>query len=1502
MNSKPKVEGKVTKKRYEVVHRIVDIVVLLLFILYGVFRSAGVQTFLVKRVTSYLSRELKTEISISGIDISWFFNVALEDLKVNDQNHKRILNVDKLVLGVDRLGLIKHTILFSSVRLVRADIRMVRSAKDSTWNYAFLINYFSSGKVQPKTTAPSKPWNVTVKAVDLMDCRFMLQDLTSDTVSKGICFSNLRFKNVNLRVTGLRTVNDSIFGNIRDFTALEHSGFNLKEFNTVIKFSPVNIVAKKLHFISNRSDVNMDLEFKYRDFSAFNNFLDSVSINSKIRSSQINMEDIAYFAPDLMGMDDPLKLEGELSGKINNLRLKDFKFEFGKQTRFDGNITMSGLPNIYETFVHFNIKELKTSVADLRKFKLPDGKSIELVPTYDKIGSIKVKGFFTGFYNDFVSYADFKTDAGEFSTDLAVRKGAKPIYISYKGKLKGRNVEVGRLFSITENIGRLNMDLQIEGKGIDMANLDAHLTGTVDSMEFRGNKIDNIALSGAVKQKAFSGMVKIRDALINLDFNGKVDMNRKLPLFDLTASLKDAQLTKLNLISRDTSATLTAHMNLNFEGNNFDNLLGKIVFDSTLYTENGKSLPLKSLVLETKALPMGDKQVLLRSDYLDGDLTGIYKFTRFYSSLNLILNKYLPSLKLWNAIDPTDQFPQNYYYYLTIKDPDRATAIFLPNLRIASNTTIKGSFSAPDRSLIINGDAPSLVINGMRFNDFYLKGTTSKNQLFINTGATRIDFKENKNDEAASLGVDSAHFQATVAGDSIRYRLKWDDKGKIDHNKGDISGYAAFHSLSRINLGVTRGRFMVNDSLLTINPGNSISIDSSLISVDNLAFSGIHQRLLLQGSISKDPDQKLNVYFQQVDISGLDKFINVYGVDINGVADGSVSLMNLYGSPKITSNLNILGLTYNNVKLGDASIRSSWNDDEKALLVDMHVIDLSSPNNTEPLSVTGTFHPYLETDNFNFDVKLNDLQLHAINPFLDSFMSDLNGLVSGDLQFLGPTNFPYLKGVVTAKKTSFKIDYLNTRYKFEDKVTIDKDAFRFENFAVKDTLGNTAIVNGEIRNHSFNNWALDLSIAADKFLGFNKAYSYDEMYYGNAYGSGHPAVRITGPVENLVFTINAKTEKGTNIFIPLNNPGTVSENDFITFINKADTSGATANSPSSSYSGLSMNMNYEVNENAAIQLFLPYDMGSIKGTGKGLLKMDLDNYGEYSISGLYQISKGTFDFTMPKYTLKRTFDILDGSYIRWNGSPYDATINMTAAYRKDVSLSSLPNNASQLTQQQLAQRIKVNCIISLKDNLFKPKIKFSINLPDADESTKRTVFSAIDTTNEAEMNQQMISLLMVGSFSLYNENKTLASSLSSQPYELISGQLNNMLSQISSDFDIGFNYRPGDNMTTNEVELMLSKKLFNDRMRVEVNGNFPTSNNNINNTQRSSNLVGDVNIEYKLTSDGRLMLKAYNKVNRDIIDIYAPYKQGIGISWRKEFDYFKDLFRKKKKLVVTPPK
>jgi hypothetical protein len=116
------------------------------------------------------------------------------------------------------------------------------------------------------------------------------------------------------------------------------------------------------------------------------------------------------------------------------------------------------------------------------------------------------------------------------------------------------------------------------------------------------------------------------------------------------------------------------------------------------------------------------------------------------------------------------------------------------------------------------------------------------------------------------------------------------------------------------------------------------------------------------------------------------------------------------------------------------------------------------------------------------------------------------------------------------------------------------------------------------------------------------------------------------------------------------------------------------------------------------------------------------------------------------------------------------------------------------------------------------------------------------------------------------------------------------LSKISNDFDIGINYRPGDDITSDEVQASLSTQLFNNR--IIVDGNVGVANTAAN----SSNIVGDVNIEYKITPDGRFRVRAFNKSN-DINTLVenAPFTQGVGLSYQKDFNKLGDLFRKWKR-------
>ncbi len=194
-----------------------------------------------------------------------------------------------------------------------------------------------------------------------------------------------------------------------------------------------------------------------------------------------------------------------------------------------------------------------------------------------------------------------------------------------------------------------------------------------------------------------------------------------------------------------------------------------------------------------------------------------------------------------------------------------------------------------------------------------------------------------------------------------------------------------------------------------------------------------------------------------------------------------------------------------------------------------------------------------------------------------------------------------------------------------------------------------------------------------------------------------------------------------------------------------------------------------------------------------------------------------------------------------------------------------------------------------------PEISFGIRMPNVDEDIQRQVFSTVDTTNEVIMSRQMISLLVLNNFNFTTDQAHLTSTLGSSSFELISNQLTNWLSQISKDFDIGINYRPADQLSSEELEVALSTQLWDDR--VIIDGNIGMTGDRMA-QQNASNIIGDINVEVKLTPDGRMRVKAFNKYNnQEITGREAPYTQGIGVFYRREFDKINELWLPKKSRI-----
>jgi hypothetical protein len=263
-----------------------------------------------------------------------------------------------------------------------------------------------------------------------------------------------------------------------------------------------------------------------------------------------------------------------------------------------------------------------------------------------------------------------------------------------------------------------------------------------------------------------------------------------------------------------------------------------------------------------------------------------------------------------------------------------------------------------------------------------------------------------------------------------------------------------------------------------------------------------------------------------------------------------------------------------------------------------------------------------------------------------------------------------------------------------------------------------------------------------------------------------------------------------------------------------------------------------------------------------------------------------------KNVLNKKFTIEPGGWIRWNGNPFNASIDLLAKYRTKASLSELFGSEEPVYKS----KIPVDCQLFLTGKLMTPTIRFDIDLPQSEEETKMSMKNKINTSEEID--KQVISLLMLNSF-YFNPSGTTGTgeSFNASPYsnaagttvsELLSNQLSNWLSQINNDLDIGINYRSDTREKGEEVEVMLGTQLFNDRLT--VNGSVDVATNATANA--SNNIVGEFDIDYKLTKSGRFRVKTYNHINNDLLNENSPYTQGLGFTYREEFNTLGELLRR----------
>ena len=1441
-----------------------------------------VQTFVARSIAFQLSEKLNSEIKIGSVYISLSLDVVLESVLINDQKGSRILEVEKLEFDIEKIDTKNNILKFAGIELKSPDINLIKYKGDSAFSFKFLTEYLKSKDNYKDTTEIEKKekWNFDLNKFSISNGHFIFQNNNKPKKVRNLDYADMDINEINLDIQNIKIENDTFNFIIEKLSAKDKCGLNLKDFSGRFRLCSRSLYARDLKIITNKSDLSLDLIFTYSDFSDFNNFVEKITIQTIIQPSHLNIYDIGFFAPSISVMDNPLSISGNISGKVNNLKAKNFTFNYGESSEFDGNININGLPNIEESFVHLSINEFKTNIKDVESLKLPiESVYLQIPDILKKFGKIDINGFFTGFYNDFNAKFSLNTAIGAITTDVILKNNLEKEHIEYNGKIVADQFNLGDFLSFDKYLGRLNFNADFSGSGLSKESVMVELNGMIDSLQFMRSNLNTIKLKGELAENKFNGNLNIHDELLNFSFNGIVDFNQKLPVFNFSSKIRNAKLYNLNILTHNSTIDFSSNLIINFVGSSVDDVFGSINIDSTKYYEDNKLFYLDHFALITLNDTSVNKNINLTSDIADAEIKGDFLLTELFPSIINFIDNYFSADRLFEVDSSKleDLFTQDFEYSVNLKNTNSLFELLYPSIKIAENTKLNGKFKSEEKLFELKANSPQIDFKGSKIFDWFLESESVGEKFLIKTGSKRFSFKETSEQDTLQLGLDSLILTSEIMNDSINYDIYWNNISE-DNYKGDLAGCFSFKD-ELFRAKITNADIVINDTIWTISKDNFIEIDTTSYNINDFSFIGNNQRLKIDGIISVLYEDTINFEFSNWSISNFDLFLDKNKFDVNGIINGKVSLSDLYKSPSFFSDLEIDSLYFNGENLGEAVVFSKWNNHTNSIDVDAEIFSFGNIGKTKSLEVSGHYFPYNASDTYDFDINLSNYKLITLSPFINTFASDIEGLASGKFTLKGPIDKPDLTGKLSLIRAGFRINYLNTKYSLANDIEFANNQIVFDDIVLYDTLGNEAKCNGKIEHYYLNDFNLDLNISLDKFLCLNTDIYQNKEFYGEAITSGN--VKMSGPFDNIAMDIVAKPDKGTKINIPLSSAVNVSETNYIVFVNSVDTVVKQENYKVD-LSGLSLSLDLNITSDAQIAIFLPSQMGDIKAVGRGDIKLDINSRGDFRINGDYVIDHGYFFFTIQNM-LNRKFEIIKGGKISWTGSPYDAEINMKALYKVKTSLAGLGANID--TTSNYKSRVNVDCILGLKNQLMNPEITSSIEFPNIDEQTSQAIYSVLDTSNQALMNQQMISLLVLNSFS-YNAGDVGSLGVSSLGF--ISGALSNWLSQISKDFDIGINYNPGDKISEEELQVALSTQLFNDR--VSIDGNFGVVGDE--KSQRTSNIVGDVNVEVKITPDGRLRIRAFNRTNDiDILEDNSPYTQGVGVFYRKEFNSFKELFQ-----------
>ncbi|MDR1337135.1 MAG: translocation/assembly module TamB domain-containing protein [Tannerella sp.] len=1437
-----------------------------------------------EKAGAYLSAQLNVPVKIGKVELVWLNRLALSDVSLDDRRGERLFEAGHVSAGFRVWPLLREKWVFTTVRLFNFSLNLHRETSAAPLNLQFVLDAFAS-----RDTTQHANVNLQIHSILFRNGSVRYDVADSPDSLRKFDPNHVLVEKLGGQIALDRLDGDSLNVRIRALSFQERSGFRLEKLSTRLSGNRQGAVLDGLDIRLPETQLQAaDARIRFLDADSVEATPADVSVEFRLNASGLCLRDFAAFAPALRHFPERMELSADVSGLLSDLYVRKLALKQNSALSLRGEMELKNFLQPETAYLFGRIDRLQLTAVRLSEIagRLREKPSALPAPVL-RLGQLDFTGEISGFIDHLVAYGKLQSDIGSLETDMLIgHKREEQVDFYLKGRIASSELNVSRLFDEGNPWGTARFSAELDVRSPADSSLAGNIQAQVYQLDCRGYRYENILLAGDFGRQEFHGQLDVNDANGKLHAEGFVRDNGEHSVVQVSARLAGIRPDQLHLTDRYGQPQVSLNLSTRFTGNHPDNFAGQITVDDFSFQTAEKSFLLDTLQIEAVSGGEDGRRLTVRSDFLNGEITGAYSFASLAPSLLHTLRTYLPSLPLKDAEPAGDHA---FSLTATLENTESLAAMFrLPFVNVEQGR-VSARYDSHSQTFRADVQLPRFRIGNSVFEDGSLELDNPDGHIRLQAKTTFLHKKGARH---------TVQLDSEAAGDRIGTQLSFESrKGQENLARAVLTASALLVAEKdgngkpglRTEITLEPNRIVVRDSVWNMEPA-SVTVMNGNTTIDNFYISKGEQYLRINGTASVgNPKEAIFVNLNDIELSHIFDIVNIPALQFGGRATGTVSLDHLYGTPVVNTSLEVQQFSFNRTVQGYLKLFGEWDNDQEGI----QLMGTIYRNDSTWTDVDGLIFPTGSRAGLSLRFAARDMDLAMLHPYVDGFTKVIGGRAYGDIRLFGPFSRLSFEGSAFVSEGRIGVDFLNTDYRFSDTVYLTPSSIRGNEITMQDRDGNRGIVSFDVQHRYLKDFTFRADVRAQNLLIYDAPERINPQIYGMLYGSGN--AQISGNEQLVTVDATLQSNPKTNLEFNFMNTSTAGEYDFIRFRDPpAGTASrqAAATSPPAEDGGggaeVRVNCLFEVTPDANLGLVMdPASGDRIRGNGNGDIQIAYDSRPDLlSMHGSYTIRNGNYNFSLQQ-VIRKDFQIREGSRIDFGGDPMEANLNLQAIYFLTANIEDLDQS---LSMETLRTSVPVNCVLNLNGRLQSPAISFDMELPNSSGELARQVKSFIDT--EDMMARQIVYLLALNKFYTpdYSMNDSRSDEFSAVASSALSAQLSNILNSLTDKVQIGTNIRSRqDDVTNPEVEMLLSSQLLDNRLL--FNGNFGYKNRSI----QTNAFIGEFDLEYKLTPSGEIRLKAYNHAN----DLYRYHKamnrQGVGVMLHKDFSTLAEIFRRRKK-------